>query len=535
MSLPSTSTKPKKLVKRRPSDSMKRSRKSYEDGETSTSRLVLPKDEAEEEDGFAALGLTGVDLMNLDPRPAFVVTLDTDFSGDFEPLFSNSSLLSNQQLYLAVTQPLSSNSPTFSRKVSILDFRAWLKEICLPPEHFSDLSSILFHGYTWTAFVVRQQWIVISGTVVATRHSESQSDSRTSCTLRDERISSPISAGQSLTDTQRPKPNLVIPSKAPVTPSTSYNPPATDWTISSPDGYLSSHLIFARSIDWAATPLGDMTQWTREFRQVANLLMRNPHPAALFWGEELTVMYNKPYADTIAGHKHPELMGTGFRGPFAELWETVGEIFDECLKDGKSVAMNEQMLPISRRGFLEETFFTWSLTPLYGGTKQLLGFYNAPFETTRQTVNDRRIRTLLKMGEEVALAKSVSDFWARVLNALKENEFDFPFALLYAVVDEADTDEEGSTTSSDTGSSHIMKTCLLEGSLGVPDNHPSAPLKLDLKRSKGGFVPAFRNALKTREPKLINIMDGSLSESLLHGIQWRGFGEACKTAIVCPM
>lgn len=96
-----------------------------------------------------------------------------------------------------------------------------------------------------------------------------------------------------------------------------------DWTIANPKGALSPHTIFARSIDWGTTPLGDMSTWSREFRQICNHLMANPFPAALFWGDELTVMYNKPYADTVAGSKHPGLMGTGFRGPFAELWDLV--------------------------------------------------------------------------------------------------------------------------------------------------------------------------------------------------------------------
>jgi hypothetical protein len=275
-----------------------------------------------------------------------------------------------------------------------------------------------------------------------------------------------------------------------------------------------------------------MSTWSREFRQVVNLLMRHPQTAAIFWGDELTVMYNKPYADSVAGHKHPQLMGTGFRGPFAELWDTVGETFLECQRNGKSVLMKDQMLPIERHGFLEETFFTWSLTPLYGGTSQLLGFFNAPFETTRKTINDRRTRTLLKLSEEVALAQSVKGYWPRVLNAISGNEFDFPFALLYSVIDD-ETDDGSSMSSESTGGP--IKSCILEGALGVPEDHPCSPTKLDLKRSRGGFIPAFRDAMQTREPKLLNIMDGTLSESLIEGLEWRGFGDPCKLAVVCPL
>jgi hypothetical protein len=90
-------------------------------------------------------------------------------------------------------------------------------------------------------------------------------------------------------------------------------------------------------------------------------------------------MYNKAYADGVAGNKHPQLVGTGFRGPFAELWDIVSAIFDDCRRTGKSV---DQMLPIECQGFMEETFYTSNLIPLYGGTDQMLGLYNAPFETT---------------------------------------------------------------------------------------------------------------------------------------------------------
>lgn len=91
-----------------------------------------------------------------------------------------------------------------------------------------------------------------------------------------------------------------------------------DWTAKNPSGLMSDHVRFARTVDWAATPLGDMTNWAPEFREVANLLMKNPHPAALFWGEELTMLYNEAYAKEVAGNKHPELMGTG-TGPQSSI------------------------------------------------------------------------------------------------------------------------------------------------------------------------------------------------------------------------
>jgi PAS domain S-box-containing protein len=276
-----------------------------------------------------------------------------------------------------------------------------------------------------------------------------------------------------------------------------------------------------------------MESWSAEFRQVANLLMASPHPGALFWGPDLTMMYNEAYRDGVAGLKHPELMGTGFKGPFAELWDTVGEIFAECARTGKAVAMVDQMLPIERHGFLEETYFSWCFVPLYEGYNTPRGFWNAPFETTRQVTNSRRTQLLRVIGEEDSLAKSIKEFWVHTLRGLQSNQFDVPFALLYSVVEDG-TDSD-STSVSSAGSDLSQKSCVFEGSLGIPEGHTAAPKRLDLHRASEGFIPSFREALRTREPTMLVSRDGSLPEALLNGIQWRGFPEPCREAVIFPL
>lgn len=77
-----------------------------------------------------------------------------------------------------------------------------------------------------------------------------------------------------------------------------------DWTVPNPEGQISQHLEYVRAVDWGATSLGHMDSWSSEFRQIANLVMTNPHPAALFWGSKLTVIYNEAYANEVAGNKH---------------------------------------------------------------------------------------------------------------------------------------------------------------------------------------------------------------------------------------
>jgi hypothetical protein len=161
----------------------------------------------------------------------------------------------------------------------------------------------------------------------------------------------------------------------------------------------------------------------------------------------------------------------------------------------------------------------------------MLGLYNAPFEVTRQIRGARALQTLLTMGQETALAKSVSTFWPQLLRSLSDNVWDIPFAILYSVLEE--TDDESISQCSE--SSQSFRYCVLEGTLGIPDGHPATPQRIDLRRSTGGFVPAFRDAMQTREPKILTTKDGTLSESLIEGFEWRGFGEPSREAVVCPI
>ena len=136
-----------------------------------------------------------------------------------------------------------------------------------------------------------------------------------------------------------------------------------------------------------------------------------------------------------------------------------------------------------------------------------------------------------EVGEKTAAARDVKSFWPQVLDGLSYNAYDAPFVLLYSVNEETDSDE------SSVQSTSMLSTrqCMLEGSLGVPEGHKSAPAQVDLKSGTEGFAPAFRDAMRNEMPILLQLDDGTLSEDLLTGIDWRGFGDPCRAAVVSPI
>lgn len=99
-----------------------------------------------------------------------------------------------------------------------------------------------------------------------------------------------------------------------------------DWTRLPIDSELPRHIQFTRSVDWASTPLGPIEFWSADLRQMCNLIMASPHPAAMYWGDDLVAVYNEAYV-LLAGQKHPTLMGQSYRDAWAEIWEDVKDVF----------------------------------------------------------------------------------------------------------------------------------------------------------------------------------------------------------------
>ena len=306
-----------------------------------------------------------------------------------------------------------------------------------------------------------------------------------------------------------------------------------DWTRLPVSSALPPHIQFARSIDWASTALGPIETWSSELRSMCNLIMASPHPAAMYWGEELIAIYNEAYI-LLAGEKHPTLMGQSYRVAWAEIWDLVKDVFAVAVSTGQATMKDDDRLLIQRSpvtGLLEETYFHWSIIPLVGSNGTIVGLYNPAFEKTRRKIAERRMLTLREVGEKTAAAPELKSFWRQVLKALDLNEEDTPFVLAYSLSDDIESD----ASSIQSNNTPNIKQCTLEGTLGVPEGHSAAPSCIDLQGDMGFFAQIFRGAMKSDQPVLLRTEDGTLDSSTIEGMEWRGFGIPCTAVVICPI
>lgn len=306
--------------------------------------------------------------------------------------------------------------------------------------------------------------------------------------------------------------------------------PSFDWTRLPVSDSMPKHIQFARSVDWSSTALGPIENWSSDLRQMCNLIMASPHPAAMYWGEDLIAIYNEAYI-LLAGQKHPSLMGQSYRVAWAEIWDDVKDVFANAKTTGEATMKDDDCLFIRRSDHLEETYFSWSIIPMVGRDGSVMGLYNPAFEKTRRKIAERRMLTLREVGERTASARDVKGFWTQVLGSFEFNEFDSPFLMLYSVTDENDSD----SSSIHSGSVFTSRQCMLEGSLGIPEGHQAAPEQIDIKSGMEGFGPVFREVLNTDKPVLLEVGSPDLPEGLMAGLESRGFGDPVKAVVVCPI
>ena len=306
-----------------------------------------------------------------------------------------------------------------------------------------------------------------------------------------------------------------------------------DWTRLPVTPAMPRHIQFVRSIDWASTSLGPMEYWDADLRSMCNLVMASPHPAAMYWGDDLVAIYNEPYI-LLAGQKHPQLMGQRYRDAWSEIWDAVEGVFADAKNSGQSTMKDDDCLFIDRAetdGFLEETYFSWSIIPLIGADGSIVGYYNPAFEKTRRKIAERRMLTLRELGEKTSTAGDLQTFWNQVLEALALNPYDAPFVLVYSAFNHSETSE----TSSTSVSSVAQEVCSLRGALGVPESHPQIPQIVDVGLGNTFLAKAFKDCSELDAPAFLRVDEGTLDADLVDGIDVRGYPDQCKAAVCFPV
>lgn len=443
-----------------------------------------------------------LELFQADPRPTFIVELPQDGAFTTAVRFSNDALEADPSLHDAILDVVLNREG---------QFWAWILAQPDAKGHREPKDTTSYMDHYWTRSIFRTRYVIVSSNEQrrpnTPQRPKIRHNDRSHTLLRVPAANSGNGSANESEGEEYTVPGLTPEQEEPF-------------------------VLTVNSSDWSSTPLGPMTEWPVQLHQTFNQILADSRPIVLYWGTSLTTLYNEAFAK-LCGAKHPGLLGKPLKDAWPDFSDKIHETMRKATTKRHASEEEEWRFFIEKAdGSLEETYLKWSIVPIVAEReKENLGFLQPVSDTTKMRLWDRRMNLLIDLGESVVTARDAKSYWRKTLEALEacEPSYDIPLAILYSVEGNNKVDPNSSQKAEDNS------ICRLQGSLGVPKNHPLAPSNLALSTSECGLSWAFREAIRTRDPIVISTKDGTLPEDLLHGVHWRGFEDPSHEAIVLPI
>ena len=191
--------------------------------------------------------------------------------------------------------------------------------------------------------------------------------------------------------------------------------------------------LLIRQHDWSQTPLGPIEGWPQSFKTSVNLILNSQHPMWVGWGAAAIFLYNDAYIQVLSLAKHPQALGRPAAEVWGEIWDICGPLADKVFQKGEASFLDEVRLLMNRGEFLEETYYSFSYSPIRDESGKVAGLFCPSTDVTPKVINARRLRTLSELSANALVQKTTEAACASVAATLAKNPSDIPFALLYLI------------------------------------------------------------------------------------------------------
>ena len=185
------------------------------------------------------------------------------------------------------------------------------------------------------------------------------------------------------------------------------------------------------AVDWNATPLGPPETWPRSLRTVVQAMLASRFAMWMAWGEGMTFFCNDAYRRDTLGKKYPWALGRPASEVWAEIWDDIGPRIDAVVNRGEATWDEALQLFLERSGFPEETYHTFSYSPLPGDDGSIAGMLCVVSEDTERVVAERRMSTLRDLGSDPTAVRTQEQVLATASRHLAGNPYSLPFTLTY--------------------------------------------------------------------------------------------------------
>lgn len=145
------------------------------------------------------------------------------------------------------------------------------------------------------------------------------------------------------------------------------------------------------------------------------MVLSSKQPMCFWWGPDLLKFYNDAYIP-ILGLRKAKALGRPFREVWADVWDDVLPFVRSALS-GQATWMEDMPLIMTRNGYEEQTYWTFSYSPLYGDNGAIEGLLNIVTETTKAVAGREALQASYKEVQEHLARQEAHDRELRLLNA----------------------------------------------------------------------------------------------------------------------
>ncbi|MFF0277127.1 SpoIIE family protein phosphatase [Streptomyces sp. NPDC004330] len=223
------------------------------------------------------------------------------------------------------------------------------------------------------------------------------------------------------------------------------------------------------AVDWEATPLGAPETWPQSLRTAVSILLSSRFAMWMAWGPQLTFFCNAAYRRDTLGGKYPWALGRPVSEVWAEVWQDVRHRVEHVLAGGEATWDEGLLLFLERSGFAEESYHTFSYSPLRDDEARVAGVLCVVSEETDRIIAERRMSTLRDLGSDPRALLTEREMVAFAGRQLELNDKDLPFTLTYLFEDDG--------------------SARLAAATGIAAGHPAAPPLLDAGDASAPWPP----------------------------------------------
>jgi PAS domain S-box-containing protein len=217
--------------------------------------------------------------------------------------------------------------------------------------------------------------------------------------------------------------------------------------------------------DWSATGVGPADSWPQSLKTVIRLMLDSRYAMWMSWGSERTFFCNDAYLPTV-GVKRDWVLGARSDDVWKEIWPDIGPRIEHVIATGEATWDDGLLLFLERSGYPEETYHTFSYSPIYDDEGRVGGHLCVVTEDTDRVIGNRRLSSLRDLGAGISGRGREGEFAHAVERVLERNHKDLPFSALYLL----DADDHPR----------------LAMAAGIAHDHPLLRSRFDLPRDATG-------------------------------------------------